>query len=216
MRKSFICAVLASVMFTTAASADGEYPPSGLYASGQGGFSFLTNADVSSTALAPFTAELEFDTGFNLGAAVGYRSKYGFRVEGEYSYRAADIDSICVSGLGCGALAAAGASGDVSAHSLMANFWWEPDLSGGRILPYAGGGVGVSFMSVDASATGTSGSSDATAFTYQLGAGVGYALTPDLVGFIDYRWLAAPDADFDGIDVDLGSHNLSVGLRYHF
>lgn len=134
---------------------------------------------------------------------------------GDHTYRSSDVDDVCISGMGCASTAGVAVGGDVTAHALMANIWWEPDI-GGRILPYAGGGIGVAFLNIDASAGGSGFSSDATAFAYQAGAGIGYAVTPDIVGYVDYRWWGTSDADFDGVDATIGSHNVTLGIRYHF
>lgn len=62
--------------------------------------------------------------------------------------------------------------------SAMGNLWVDLPI-GGTVVPYAGGGVGVTGFEVDGEGTGK--------FTWQLGAGVGFHLSPSVVLSADYR-----------------------------
>ena len=53
-------------------------------------------------------------------------------------------------------------------------------------------------------------------FAWQVGAGIGYALTPQLTFDLKYRYFATSDPEFDGTEVEYASHNVYAGIRLHF
>ena len=57
---------------------------------------------------------------------------------------------------------------------------------------------------------------DDTVFAWQVGAGIGYALTPQLTFDLKYRYFATSDPEFDGTEVEYASHNVYAGIRLHF
>ena len=59
-------------------------------------------------------------------------------------------------------------------------------------------------------------SDDDTVFAYQAGLGVGYALNDSITLDLKYVYFATQDADFDGVDVEIASHNIVFGIRYAF
>jgi opacity protein-like surface antigen len=64
-------------------------PRDGFYFSLSGGPRFI-----SKTTLTPVDAELTFDTGFGINAALGYRFKNNLRLEGEFSYGSNRVDEL--------------------------------------------------------------------------------------------------------------------------
>ncbi|MES0873063.1 OmpA family protein [Sinimarinibacterium thermocellulolyticum] len=82
--------------------------------------------------------------------------------------------------------------------------------------PYLGGGIGVQRSSI-------SGDEDAddTGFAWQLGAGVGFALSERAALSLDYRYAGANDPEYrtrDGgtLSTEYQAHQLGLGLRYTF
>jgi len=65
------------------------------YVSVTAGATFLADADFTDSG---DTIEAEFDTGYNLGAALGYDFGRG-RLEGEIAYRSNDIDKFTYQGV---------------------------------------------------------------------------------------------------------------------
>jgi len=176
---------------------------------------FVQDSDVE---LGGASGTLKFDPGFSVGGFGGYRFGNGVRLEGEYTYRRADVDDLCGGGA-CISQTTASLDGHVDAHALMANIWFEPRV-GAYLLPYVGGGLGVGFVSADGSVSNNgitlSGDSSDTVFAYQVGAGVGYELFDHYVLSIDYRYWATSDPNFDGVDAEIATHNIMVGGRYQF
>jgi opacity protein-like surface antigen len=219
-------AILFCAFAGTAGAQDlpGDPTAGSLYAGLQGGATMISDSELSSSGIsgAGFSdVETEFSTGFNVGGILGFKMKNGLRFEGEYTYRQADIDDLtgCLGGA-CGSASTIGASvdGDVSAHSVMANMFWEPRF--GNWLPSVGGGLGFAVVSADMTLNGggasvTADDSD-TVFAYQAGAGLGYAITDNIVASIDYRYWATTDPDFGGTEAEVGTHNINVGIRTYF
>lgn len=156
---------------------------------------------------------LEFDTGFGLYGAGGYRFGSGLRLEGELGYGLVGLDGFRYGGL------SGNADGDVELWSATAGAYYD-FATGTMLTPYVGAGAGAVHQSFDSvtlssgpvSAT-TSGDSD-TNFTAFGEAGVSIRLSPqlDLVPSYRYQWIADGESGFD----DTEMHVFKAGLRYWF
>lgn len=119
-------------------------------------------------------------------------------------------------------------TGDFQALTFKVNGFYDIDL-GFAWKPYVGGGIGVTKVSVDVS-SGTTGDllvdDNATVFSYQVGAGVGYEfpLPEDrsITISLDYRYFDAGEPTFTGytsrldFDASISGNYVGVGLRYGF
>jgi opacity protein-like surface antigen len=180
----------------------------GWYGGVKAGVAMASDSDLKITGLP--TVQIKYDTGYTVGGAIGYIMEK-FRLEGELSYQANDVDSIA--GVSLDLL---GESAEVTALTFLANGYWDFDAGGG-FTPYLTAGIGAT--KVELEVTG-GGSEDDTVFAYQLGVGVGFALSETVLLDLGYRYLGAADAEFtDGSDkaeVEIGSHNFLFGLRFVF
>ena len=176
----------------------------GPYFSGNIGAAFLTDSDISGGGE---DGELSFDTGFAVAGAIG-TSIDSFRVEGEVSYQSNDIDEVSIDGLG-----SVDIDGDVTALSLLLNGYYDFS-NDSAFTPYLTAGIGYSNVEVDFDDLG--GSENDSVFAYQLGAGVGYAVTDNVTIDAKYRYFATEDPDFDGVDAEMASHNIYLGIRVNF
>lgn len=166
-----------------------------------------------------FSAEAEFDTGFNVGVAGGY--DFGpARLEAEVAYRQNDVDRLKINFFG--EQFKAKADGDISAASLMVNGYFDIE-TGSPVTPYLGAGIGVANVSLnDIKAEGEKVvDDDDTVFAYQFGGGVAFALNESMALDLGYRYFATDDPEFDDVDNDsfeseYKSHNVSLGLRINF
>ena len=206
--------VLVFALFWAGAAAAQE--PGRFYGGVHAGALFVQDSDVEQNGA---SGTFEFDPGFSVGGFGGYRFGNGVRLEGEYTYRRADTDDLCAGGT-CISQTAASLNGHVDAHALMGNIWFEPRV-GKSLLPYAGGGIGVGFVGYDGSVSLNginlgSGSDTDTVFAYQAGVGLGYELFDHYVISADYRYWATTDANFNGANAEIGTHNVMVGGRYQF
>ena len=205
-------------MFAPAVSAQtgttGSSENTGFYAGLSGGVTLLEDSDIDSSVLgAPATGEVEFDTGFSIGGQVGYKWPSSVRTEIEYRYSRAETDSATVSVAG---LTASGAvDGAVWSHAFLANAWYDFDLNNGW-MPYVGGGIG-GFV-VDAED-----SEGDFVFGGQVGGGIQYAFSKDIVFDLGYRYVLTQDPKFESetagigdVDAEYASHNILFGVRGHF
>ena len=175
----------------------------GPYFSGNIGAAFLTDSDISGGGV---DGELRFDTGFVVAGAVG-TSIDSFRIEGEVSYQSNDTDEVKIDGLGSGDI-----DGDVTALSLLLNGYYDFN-NGSAITPYLTAGIGYSNVEIDLDDLGDENDG---VFAYQFGAGFGFAATDNVTIDAKYRYFATEDPDFDGVDAEVASHNIYLGVRVNF
>ena len=99
----------------------------------------------------------------------------------------------------------------------MLNGYFDINMDS-AIEPFITAGVGYAKVEFnDVSVAGISvGDSDDSVFAWQIGAGLGYALNNMASLDVTYRYFATSDPNFDGTDAEIGSHNVSLGIRYNF
>jgi opacity protein-like surface antigen len=223
---SLLVALASVTLLASVASAAGApYHPMHPYFSVHVGGTWLQDADVDFDDPGFFKDEIEFDGGYNLGAAFGY--DFGMaRLEVELAYREADVDSIRVDFIN------SKGDGDFSATSLMLNGYWDLE-TGSPIVPYFGGGIGIANVSANKVKFFDEGirtryvDDDDTVFAYQLAAGIAFALNPAMALDLGYRYFGTSDPEFDadvqlvgnnprGFETEFNSHNVNLGLRMNF
>ena len=143
-----------------------------------------------------------FDLGFGFSGALGYRWNK-FRLEGEIAYDVNDVDELEVGAVGISI------DGDVASLSFMLNGWRDFPQSD----PWSfnlGGGLGLAVISTnDLAALGVTVADDSDIyFAYQLGGGLGYAITRDVTLTVDYRFFHAIE--------DYLLHRVGIGVRMDF
>ncbi len=195
--------------------------------SGNAGVASLSDADATDTFTGgSATAEIEFDKGLGVTGAVGH-SWDNFRLEGELSYRKNDLDAVdvktlTVAGVLFTALGTAELEGDTSSFGFMANGWYDFD-TGTKWVPFLGAGLGVASINIDAESvagvTVVYDESD-TVFAYQVGAGIGYKVTPTTTINLAYRFFGTSDPEFDDgvdkIEAEYSSHSILIGFLSRF
>jgi opacity protein-like surface antigen len=209
MKKNLLitfCCVL--VLFFSSA----VYSAEGFYVSGNLGFAMASDSDLTDSTVPGITVNTEFDTELALGAALGYDFSK-FRVEGELSYQKNDVDKIGEQGVYFDA------TGDASALSFLINGYYDlVNLSG--FTPFISAGLGfaqVEFNSLDISGVGFAGSNDEdTVFAYQLGIGIGYAVTEKVTIDVKYRYFGTEDSKYDTTEAEFASNNFLFGVRFYF
>ena len=168
-----------------------------------------------------FNDKVSFDTGIYTGGTVGY--DFGFvRLEGELSYRYADLDTITFAGGG----SFNASEGGVGVFATMFNVFFDMHNST-RFTPYLGGGIGFAGIYLDDTyGCGPQGCgllygySDDTVFATQVGAGVDIAINNRYSIDLGYRYFIAEEAQLDS---DIGtnnfqfeSHNAMIGFKMKF
>ena len=188
------------------------YSAEGLYVSGNLGFAMASDSDLTNSTVPGTTINTEFDTGLAMGAALGYDFSK-FRVEGEISYQKNDVSQIGSQGV------LLNNTGEVAAFSFLINGYYD-FINSSAFTPYISAGLGfaqVEFNDLDISGLGFSGSNDDdTVFAYQVGIGIGYAVTEKVTIDVKYRYLDTDDSEYDTTKAEFTGNNFLFGIRFNF
>lgn len=205
MKKVLSAAVAAAVVLAGGACFAQGSEPGPLYVKVLGKYTSLSDPEVNQRN----TLKLESDNGWGIGAAVGMHFNQ-FRVEAELAYQDNDIDSLTFNP---GTGPAIGLpSGDTKITSYMVNGYFDWPLNGGFGL-YVMGGLGmattdISIQSLD---------DNDTTFAFKAGAGVFYAINPNMLVDFGYEYLNVDDADIGNVEVtDIYCNSLVAAFRYRF
>ena len=207
----------------TAASAQG-WTDGSWYVKGFGGASWPQGESVSfsgdlideiGSGGGSLGGDLDYDTGYLLGAALGYLITPNFALELEYAYRDADaeLSSTAFDGVERETFTE---DGSVSSNAVMVNALYRFDPMGatGAVQPYVGGGIGGVQVDFDGDETDTE-------FAYQVMAGVSYALNPNWSLYGEGRWFSTDGGEFadeDGLRASAGFETVEflMGVSYCF
>lgn len=195
MKKFFGLLICCCVLLALPASG---LAASGLYGSVNVGGVWLADQDWSMNGA--YLGEAEYDTGYTVGVALGYIID-AFRVEGEIAYQTNDQDTFNNNPH----------PGDFDVVTYLVNGYFDFNMES-RFIPYLTAGIGGA--TVNFSEPGFD--EDDTVFAYQLGVGVGIAMSEALILDFRYRYLATQDAELGVYEAETASHNLTVGLRMAF
>lgn len=164
------------------------------------------------------------DSGYAIGGAVGYNfAGMGLPVRAEAEYLYHDQFKYSATNSTTGAF-----SSKIDIHTVFANFYYDIKTST-AFTPYVGAGLGVAWINQKVASTFTGwtptshdGNYDTTNFAWNVGAGVGYSVTDNVVLDLGYRYTSFGDAkkvDNGRISFrakDLSGHSALLGLRYQF
>ncbi len=184
-------------------SAAAQAQTSRLYFAGYMGLNMPSEQGFSDSGTG-LTGDVKFDNAPAFAGALGLRLMKDVRIEAEVSYRNPDISSFDIDGFGT-----LNEQGNLKNWLGLLNVYYDFDLRG-KIKPYIGAGLGFGHYTAEFDGE----SDDTTAFSYQVGAGLKYQLSPKTAITGGYRYLDSLDLDFDGMEVDYGSHELMIGLQY--
>lgn len=188
------------------------------YLSGFGGVNWVDDSDFTGGGS---RVDLDFDTGFVIGGAIGYKfDTYSFgrpRFEIEVNYRENDEDGGSSGGV------RRSFSGDVTSIGVLANFLLDlGPVLGTRFNPYIGGGIGFANVYSDIRYAGGSLNDDDTVFAYQLIAGVDMPVTERVTFFVDGRYYGTDDPGFrhspagGNLEGDYEGYSINTGIRVNF
>jgi outer membrane protein W len=118
----------------------------GLYVGAFGGVSILEDSDLSvDNAGLSYDVEVDSDTGWALGGALGYAFDFGLRTEAELAYRRNDLDKFHVTNP---LPSTVSVDGDTTALSILGNVWYDIPVSF-ALRPYVGAGIGMASVGVN-------------------------------------------------------------------
>lgn len=210
LKHSLIATVLGTALCATATGAMAQgFGAGNWYAKGFGGATWPSGekSDVSQRGTFLGTADLDYDTGYTLGVAVGYDFRPNIAMELEYAYREADLTGDY--------------GGDTRSNSFMLNAVYKFNDMGamGQFTPYIGGGLGGAGLDIKVDDFGTF--SQDTLFAYQVFGGVEYAMTPEWSLLGEVRWFGTDSGHPQGpddteVDTSFETFDLLIGASYKF
>lgn len=197
----------------------------GPYVAAAGGLSVMPDADYSATGGGVTT---EFDNGFGVSGALGYRTgkiwrRGGLRIEAEGSYNRNKAGGNSGAGAPAGPVSGEAESftGTVNLYHDFEFFFFDKNLK--WVTPYLGAGIGYTNVNYDGISSGgvTLLDADDSAPAYQFIAGFSWTAGYNTDLTFDYRYVNAPDmeapAPGGGIqEIDAERHMFNAGLRYRF
>jgi opacity protein-like surface antigen len=218
----------------TANAADIEpvVEPAGWYVSLFGGVSWLEDVKTSYTFDGfdgTYQADIDTDTGFIVGGAVGTHLTEDFRVELEVAYSENDVDEIAYTDASNDKTSYDG-NGKFGILTFMANVWYDVPLTE-ELKPYIGGGAGIAIVDGDAGYSDSPNydpifDNSEVAFAFQVGAGIRWQVWDNVTLDVGYRLrgIDGPtfnaketDPNFDTSDYDaqwIWSHNVIGGISF--
>lgn len=215
MRKTFIAAAVLSIL----AAPSTLLADTGFYVGLQAGVNLV---DESKNDSSDGTFLLDFDPGYFVAAQAGYDLGTVYpligrgRIELEVGFRGNAVKSVQF------AEGSVAAQGDINVLSVMVNAFGEA-REFYPFIPYAGAGVGLAHLSVDGLrvAGRTLANDSDTVFAWQVGGGLGLALTRQVTLDLGYRYFSALNPEFEdslGLvsESEYNSHTVILGARYTF
>lgn len=184
----------------------------GPYVSGSLGLAITSDSDAIGR-VSGITETYEFDNGMVFGFAVGY-DLGNTRIEGEITYQENDMDRVSISGVGSVTI-----DGDASSTAFLLNGYYD-FKNETAFITFVSAGFG--FAEVEVSDIIVPGlgrirlSDDDKVFAYQIGAGIGYAMSEKVFFDVKYRYFATSDPDFEAVEAEFSSHNIYAGIRVSF
>lgn len=206
MRRLALAALAASLLAAPAAFAQDKLA-TGWYGTLSGAYLQPEDSDANNGL------SLEFDNGYAIYGAAGYRFPNNFRAEAELGYGNTDLDRVTGRG------GSANLNGDIDSYTLTGAVYYD-FATGSMFTPYAGVGAGLAHQKlsrVSATINGATltadgdSSTDLTAFG-EAGVSIKIADKFDLVPSYRYQWI---NDGQDGLD-DTTAHVFKLGLRYWF
>ena len=154
---------------------------------------------------------LEIDLGLGFNHSVGYSFGGAFSMEVEFSSQQGKFGSAC-SGIFCDATTSTALDGDIETKSLLVNaihiFNGSESLS-----PYIGYGIGTAFH--EATLEGHDDGAQTT-FAYQFRTGIELRLNQHINLMTGYRFFTTDQPNFGFFTVDVTTHSMEAGIKYHF
>ncbi len=178
-----------------------------LYLSANLGVGFFSDAEVTGSDASAANYDIEANTGYGLGAAVGYEFD-NTRIESEFVYHNNTLDQATTAG-GDAAL-----SDDIDSFAVLIN-GYRDFANDSRWTPFLGGGLGLAMINVDDD-TAYLGDDSATVFAFQISTGIAYAVNEVITVDCRYRYFATTNPEFDSGETEYRTHNVYAGVRYSF
>ena len=190
MSTRMICAIVVAAAIAAASCISDARAQ--IYLGAEGGW---TGLEGTRDSIGPFTINRSFDSGFNVGARLGYKWD-AWRFEGEYSHRENGSNATALG---------ARLNGDFTTDSFMANAIYDFNV-GWPITPHIGMGIGGAEASgsLNTAAFGTLSKTSDFVFAYQAIAGIRYQATPQIALDLDYRYRGMESVSYTARSATVG------------
>lgn len=202
------------ILVPTAAVGQGE-DRSGPYGEFRGGGLFVADSDVAVSGT-PGRHTADFDAGFAIAGAVGYRFDRHLRAEVEAGYQQAEVGDLVIPGVGN-----LRGQWDMGVVTVLANAIWDMDYWDALAVPYVGAGIGLGYAILDSrpdAALEVDASSPEMAWNVL--AGLRFRLFENTLLSMGYRYLGMTDPDFSRsagrVAAEYSSHEIFAGIGYEF
>lgn len=209
MKKNFTALCIASAALVCANLAQAQ--SSRIYLASYLGLNTHTESEFGESTV-PQGGDIEFDNAISFAGALGVRVNEQWRLEGEVSFRTADMDRIDFDTAG-----SFGLGGELQTYLFMLNTYYDFDLEWENITPFVSAGVGLAWHDGeidDISGVAIDATDSDVGFAYQVGGGLKYRLDDDLAFTGGYRYLGTSDIQFDTYDFEYDSHEFRFGIEY--
>ncbi len=191
-------------------SVSAQAQSSRLYFAGYMGLNTMSDRDFSESTQRR-SGDITFKNTLSFAGAMGLRLTPQWRLEGEISYRKANISRLNLSPEG-----GLRAGGELGTWLYMMNLYYDFDYEWRNFQPYLTGGLGLA--SQRARISGNTGplpnaKEDSWGLAYALGGGLRYRFNPDMALSTGYRFVGTTDLDIGSYDLKYRSHEFRLGLE---
>ncbi len=202
------------ILVPTAAVGQGD-DRSGPYGEFRGGGLLVSDADITVSGT-PGSHTAEFDGGFAIAGAVGYRFDHHLRAEVEAGYRKAEIGDLVIPGAGD-----LGGRWEMGVATVLANAIWDMDYWDALAVPYVGAGIGLGYAMLESRPAAALDVDDwSSELAWNVLAGVRFRVFENTLLSVGYRYLGLTDPDFSRsstwVASEFSSHEIFAGIGYEF
>lgn len=212
-RSALLAAAAAAAIGAGASASAQSFDASTVYLKGFGGATFPSGDDENLRRNGEKVGrlDLDYDTGYTLGVALGFMATPNVGVEVEYAYRNADFSGDARDRAGDRIKV----EGTSKVNAVMVNGLYNfTGLANPQVVPYVGAGIGAAQLDYE-------GDSSTWNFAYQAIAGVGYEVAPQWTLYGEGRWFGTAESkvwpgDNLATDLSYGTFDLLFGAKYQF
>ena len=207
--------VLALLIMAPRASVGQEDDRSGPYGEFRGGGLFVPDSDVEvSGDSGRYTAD--YDAGFAISGAAGYRFDRHLRAEFEAGYQQVEVGDLIIPSVGD-----LGGEWDVGVVTALVIVIYDIDYWDALAVPYVGAGIGLGYAMLDSKPSAVlrvdAGSAE---FAWNALVGIRFRVFDNTLLSLGYRYLGITDPDFSRsagrVASEFSSHEIFTGIGYEF
>lgn len=210
-KKHFILGAATIALIAGAASTGAQAQTSRVYLAGYFGLNTYGDQAFNESTTGR-SGNYEMDNALSFAGALGLRLSQQLRIEGELSYRNAELASVDIDNAG-----RFDTSGEINSTLFFANMYYDFDVPW-SIQPFIGGGLGYGWHDVeinDGSGLLTDATSDSSGVVWNIATGVKYRPSPNMAWTAGYRYVdTLSDLKIDTHDINFSTHEFRLGMEW--